>query len=154
MAIIITICALLLIAYVFDLSSSITRIPSVILLLLLGWVARQLVDFFGIQIPDLTVFLPILGTIGLILIVLEGSLELEYNRSKLPLIKQSFFVALFPVFILSFLLAFFFNYYSQAGFKESLINAIPISVISSAIAIPSVKNQAPSDREFVTYESS
>jgi hypothetical protein len=35
-----------------------------------------------IEIPDLTSTLPILGTIGLILIVLEGSLELELNKSK------------------------------------------------------------------------
>jgi Kef-type K+ transport system membrane component KefB len=35
--VIITICALLLIAYLFDLTSSKSKIPSVILLLLLGW---------------------------------------------------------------------------------------------------------------------
>jgi hypothetical protein len=37
---------------------------------------------FDINLPDLTATLPVLGTIGLILIVLEGSLELELNRSK------------------------------------------------------------------------
>jgi hypothetical protein len=43
---------------------------------------------FDINLPDLTATLPVLGTIGLILIVLEGSLELELNRSKVGLIKN------------------------------------------------------------------
>ncbi|MFZ9956948.1 MAG: sodium:proton antiporter, partial [Flavobacteriales bacterium] len=77
--IIITICVLLLLAYVFDISSALTKIPSVILLLLLGWLVKQTVDLLNINIPNLNPLLPILGTIGLILIVLEGSLELELN---------------------------------------------------------------------------
>lgn len=40
-AIIITLCILLLLAYVFDLTSSKTKVPSVILLLLLGFAMRQ-----------------------------------------------------------------------------------------------------------------
>ena len=51
--IIIAICTLLLIAYLFDLSASKTRIPSVILLLLLGWILKQSTNFFGIHVPDL-----------------------------------------------------------------------------------------------------
>jgi hypothetical protein len=46
------------------------------------------ITFFDINLPDLTATLPVLGTIGLILIVLEGSLELELNRSKVGLIKN------------------------------------------------------------------
>ena len=75
--IIITFCVLLLIAYVFDLTSSKTKIPSVILLLLLGWSVRQLTVLLDIHLPDFSPILPVLGTVGLILIVLEGSLELE-----------------------------------------------------------------------------
>jgi len=41
-AILITICLLLLLAYVFDISSPLTKIPSVILLMLLGWVVKRL----------------------------------------------------------------------------------------------------------------
>ncbi|HEY0895528.1 MAG TPA: sodium:proton antiporter, partial [Sphingobacteriaceae bacterium] len=39
-------------------------------------------------------------------------------------------------------------------FRESLVNAIPIAVISSSIAIPSAANLAAGKREFVIYESS
>ena len=86
--IIIALCVLLLIAYLFDLSSARTRIPSVILLILLGWLARQAAGMFEVTLPDLTVLLPVFGTVGLILIVLEGSLELELNRSKIKLCNK------------------------------------------------------------------
>lgn len=92
--IIIVLCVLLLIAYLFDLTSSETKIPSVILLLLLGWVAKQLITFFEFHSPDFTAILPALGTMGLILIVLEGSLELELNQSKMGLVKNPFLVRL------------------------------------------------------------
>ena len=152
--IIITLCVLLLLAYVFDISSALTKIPSVILLLLLGWVVKQTVELFSIHIPDLNPLLPILGTIGLILIVLEGSLELELNKSKLAVIKKSSLNALIPMFALAFLFAFAFQFISQASYKIALVNAIPFCVISSAIAIPSVRNLSEFNKEFIIYESS
>lgn len=152
--IIITICVLLLLAYVFDISSALTKIPSVILLLLLGWVVKQTVDLFNIHIPDLNPLLPIFGTIGLILIVLEGSLELELNKSKLSVIKKSSLNALIPMFVLAFLFAFAFQYFNQVSYKIALVNAIPFCVISSAIAIPSVRNLSAFNKEFIIYESS
>jgi potassium/hydrogen antiporter len=152
--IIITFCVLLLIAYVFDLTASKTKIPSVILLLLLGWVVKQISQWLNLQLPDFSSFLPVLGTVGLILIVLEGSLELELNKSKFTLIKKSFFGALLPMIALAFLLAFAFRYFGHFGLKDSLTNAIPFCVISSAIAIPSVRNLSTHNKEFVIYESS
>ncbi len=152
--IIITFCVLLLIAYVFDLTSSKTKIPSVILLLLLGWAVRQLTLLMDIHLPDFSPILPVIGTVGLILIVLEGSLELELNKSKFGLIRKSFFGALVPMIALAFLLAFAFRYFGHFGLKDSLTNAIPFCVISSAIAIPSVRNLSSHNKEFVIYESS
>lgn len=55
---------------------------------------------------------------------------------------------------LAFLLAFAFRYFGHFGLKDSLTNAIPFCVISSAIAIPSVKNLSSHNKEFVIYESS
>lgn len=152
--IIIALCVLLLIAYLFDLTSSVTKIPSVILLLFLGWIARQVITFFDFHAPNFTAILPALGTIGLILIVLEGSLEVELNKSKIEIVKKSFLGALVPMITLAIILAFLFNYYGNYGFKDSLANAIPFCIISSAVAIPSVTNLAASSKEFVIYESS
>lgn len=153
--IIITLCSLLLIAYVFDLTSSLTKIPSVLLLLLLGWLVRQGSEFMAIQIPDLTKLLPFLGTIGLILIVLEGSLELGFDKSKKMIITKSFFLALLPMLLLAFFMAGMFHYLGEnLSFKDCLTNAIPICVISSSVAISSVRNLSSGDKEFIIYESS
>lgn len=151
---IIIICCLLLIAYLFDLSAGLTKIPSVILLLLLGWGVRQITDYFSVSIPDLSSILPPLGTIGLILIVLDGSLELNLNKSKLPMIKKSFWGAFLSMIIVAFITAFFIQYIGGGSFKNNLVNVIPLCVISSAIAIPSVAHLSANNKEFIIYESS
>ncbi len=152
--IIIMLCTLLLIAYIFDVSAARTKIPSVILLLFLGWLLKQATDLLNIQASGLNTVLPILGTIGLILIVLEGSLELELNKSKIAIIRKSFVVAFLPMLILSLISASVLYYYHQGSFKNSLANIIPICIISSAIAIPTARNLKNKEQEFVIYESS
>lgn len=152
--IILTICSLLLIAYLFDLSASKTKIPSVILLLLLGWGVKQITMVAGISLPDLTPILPGLGTIGLVLIVLEGSLELELRKSKLAIVRKSFIGAFVSMFALAFAIAFVLFKVKGYPFGTALINSIPFSVISSAIAIPSVRSCEKSVKESVVYESS
>ncbi len=152
--VIITICLLLLLAYIFDISAARTKIPTVILLLLLGWAVRQGTNFSGIVMPDLQPILPGLGTIGLILIVLEGALELELNSSKVPVIKKSTVAAFIPLFALAFGIATAFSYYCHTDLKTALVNAVPLCVISSSIAIPSSKSLGAANREFIVYESS
>lgn len=152
--IIIIFCTLLLIAYLFDLTAEKTQIPSVILLLILGWMVQQLVGFLDVSLPKFSNLLPIFGTIGLILIVLEGSLELELKKENIGLIRKSFLGALFPMLALAFSLAFAIEYIGGYSFKDSLTNAIPFCIVSSAIAIPSVRSLNSSDKGFVIYESS
>lgn len=153
-AIIIAICSLLLLAYAFDITAPRTRVPAVILLLLLGWVVKQGVIFFDINIPGLDAFLPVLGSVGLILIVLEGALELELNRSKLGVVLRCVLAALLPILMLSFGMAFLFSHYLGYSFRDSIINVLPLSVISSSIAISAARNLPVRGREFVVYESS
>lgn len=151
---IITICVLLILAYVFDITSSKTKIPSVILLLLLGWAVGQVSNKLEIPTPNLNPILPILGTLGLILIVLEGSLELELNKSKFSFVRKTSLISFLPMLLFSFGLAFAFQYFENTTFKIGLANAIPFAIISSAIAIPSAQNLISEDKEFITYESS
>lgn len=152
--IIISLCVLLLMAYLFDLSASKTKVPSVILLLLSGWLVKQILNTVEITMPNFAPLLPILGTVGLIMIVLEGALELELNKSKFNLVKKSVLVAFIPMIGLSFFLAFLFYYFQGVSFKDAFINAVPFCVISSAIAIPSVSSLTNFKKEFVIYESS
>lgn len=144
----------MLFAYIFDITSSKTRIPSVILLLLLGWSVRQATNFFELELPDFNPVLPWLGTFGLILIVLDGSLELEINKSTFPIIGKSSIMALLPMLLFSFAMAFALEYYANTTFKIGMANAIPLAIVSSAIAIPSARHLLKSDKDFITYESS
>lgn len=109
---------------------------------------------FNIIVPNLNVILPILGTVGLILIVLEGSLELELNRSTKDVVKKSAVIALVPLVIIAIGFSLFLNYEWGISFKQSLINIIPFCIISSSIAIPSAINLSKEKRQFITYESS
>lgn len=151
--VIITLSILILLAYIFDITSNKTKIPSVILLLLLGWLFHQGIDIFRLKIPDLNPILPGLGTVGLILIVLEGSLELEFCKNKIKIIKSSFFTALIPMIVLGVILTMLFLSKGEK-LQPSIANAIPLCVISSAVAISSVRNLSSYVNEFIVYESS
>ena len=151
---IITLCVLILIAYAFDLSSKHTRIPTVLLLLILGWAVHQATDFFKLRVPDLNPILPLFGTVGLILIVLEGGLELELNKSKKKILAKSALSGLIPAVILFLIIGAGFSYYSGQSLVDGIINAIPLCIISSSVAIPTAKNLEKNEREFVIYESS
>jgi len=153
-SLLITLCVLVLVAYAFDLSSKRTKIPTVIILLIMGNLIKYAVDFFNIDIPNLDFLLPAVGSIGLILIVLEAGLDLELNKKKKAIVKKSLLSALLPLLILFLVIGFAINYYTGASIMSSFINAIPFCVISSAIAIPSVQNLSDNKKEFVVYESS
>lgn len=153
-SLLITLCVLVLVAYAFDLSSKRTKIPTVIILLIMGYLIKYAVDFFEISIPNLDFLLPAIGSIGLILIVLEAGLDLELNKKKKAILTKSLLSAVVPLLILFLIIGFAINYYTGASLMSSFINAIPFCVISSAIAIPSVQNLSHDKKEFVVYESS
>ena len=152
--IILFLCSLILLAYFLDLSSSVTRIPSVLSFLFLGWLIKEGVGVTGIAVPDLNEVLPILGTIGLVLIVLEGSLELQLRQDRIPLIKKAFVLASVPMVFFVGLFSWFLRYSGAVDWRSALVNALPVAIISSAIAIPSAKRLTAENSEFVTYESS
>ncbi|MGA9651414.1 cation:proton antiporter [Pedobacter sp.] len=149
---IVTICVLILVGYVFDITSRHTKVPSVIFLMVLGWIVRNFTA--DLNLMNLSVLLPIFGTIGLVLIVLEGGLELEINSKKRQLITRSIWSAFLPITILCLLLGLGINFHTGAGLKASLLNAVPFCIISSAIAIPAVHNFDKKLKEMVIYESS
>ncbi|MFN8397599.1 MAG: sodium:proton antiporter [Bacteroidia bacterium] len=153
-SILILLCVLLLLAYVFDISASKTRVPAVILLLALGWGLRQLTNGLGVAVPEMQGTLPLLGTVGLILIVLEGSLELKVSRENAPEVRRAAVMAVLPLVVMAALLAWVFHALAGAPPLVAVTQAVPFAVISSAIAIPTAKHFSAKDRSFVTYESS
>ena len=145
---------LVIFSYLFDLSAKRTRIPAVIMLMGLGMVLRFAVDSTGVPRPGIVDILPALGNIGLIMIVFEGGLDLVYDRSKNVLIRKAFLSALGLLLITTGSIALFIHWITGLSWLTCVANAIPLSVISSAVAIPSVTNLDRHTREFVVYESS
>jgi Kef-type K+ transport system membrane component KefB len=145
--------SLILIGYLFEIISPKTRVPNIIILLILGMLSQKLVDVMHWEKPDFSSVLPELGTMGLILIVLEGTLELKLTKEKLPLLNQTFLLAFLSIITLCISLGAWFAIQGFA-LKDSLLNAIPLSIISSAIAIPTAKMLSKKDKEFIIFESS
>lgn len=144
---------LILLGYLFEILSPKTRIPNVIILLVMGMISQEIMNVLKLPKPDFTAVLPELGTVGLILIVLEGTLELKITRAKWPLLTKTSALALFSIVTLCVSLGFWF-YFQGYSIKNSVVNAIPISIISSAIAIPTAKMLSKKDKEFIIFESS
>jgi hypothetical protein len=145
---------LVIFSYLFDLVASKTKLPSVLLLLLLGIGLRVLVDQLHFQTFDFLKVLPTLGTVGLILIVFEGALELKYEREKNKLIRGAFFSAFFILAATVSVITLIIHQITAQDFYRCFTNAIPFSVISSAIAIPSAAALIGQSKEFIIYESS
>ncbi|GAB3889687.1 sodium:proton exchanger [Spirosoma agri] len=142
-----------LISYAFDLFSSRFRTPSVLLLLVLGGITRQATNYFSVQVPVVNTILPTIGTLGLILIVLENGLDLELHRDKLGVIRRTLVASVLSVAGITVLLASVLYLLLNDSFYHCLIAALPFSIISSAVAIPSVANLSAGQGEFVVYES-
>ncbi|MEQ8242361.1 cation:proton antiporter [Fulvivirga sp.] len=145
---------IVIVSYLFNIISSKTGVPSVLLLIGLGMIFRGVAGYmdisFGTYLFDA---LEILGIVGLIMIVLEAALDLELNRSKWPVISKSFLVAFASLIISSFVIALIIQYLIVAEFMVALVYAIPLSIISSAIIIPSIGELSKDKREFMIYES-
>ena len=62
--------ALFVLAYLLEVFGRRTRIPGVVLLIASGMVAREVLDRSGLELRFVESLLPVVGTIGLVLIVL------------------------------------------------------------------------------------
>jgi NhaP-type Na+/H+ or K+/H+ antiporter len=146
--------SIIVFSYIIEVISRKLKLPSVILLLITGIVAKIVIESYGVQFNYLDKILPILGTTGLILIVFEGSLELKYDKSKNKLILAAFLAAITILLLTVLCIGFILNYITYQPLHTCMINAIPFGVISSAVAIPSTYSFSTKYREFVIYESS
>ncbi|NDE29407.1 MAG: sodium:proton antiporter, partial [Flavobacteriia bacterium] len=145
---------LIIFSYLFDAFARKTKFPSVILLMFTGILVRAITSAYGLDsFGFLDNLIPVLGTIGLILIVLEGALELKLSKEKLPLIVKGFFAALIILILNIAALQWVFVHLFDMDSGLATLSAIPLSIISSAVAIPSAASLLEWDREFVVYES-
>lgn len=150
-----SVCGLVILSYLFSVLNRATRIPSVLLLLGTGILLRQIAVSTGYPLHIPQAVTEILGTIGLIMIVLEAGLDLEVTREKLPLIRKSFVSALVIFLVSSLGVAGILQWWlSDTAFINCLVYAIALSVVSSAIVLPSVHHLNHEKKEFLIYEAS
>ena len=97
--------------------------------------------------------LKILGTVGVILIVLEAALDLHLEKQKLPLIGKASGLALVLLLATSGIIAMALHFVLGMSTFISLMYAVPLSVMSSAIIIPSVSSLIERKKEFLIFES-
>lgn len=136
-------------SYFFSSFSKKSGIPSVLMLIALGIVVNIYIPFQD----RFNFILEVLGTVGLILIVLDGSLGLKLLRSKTGIILKSLFVSLITLGGTSYVSALFLNYFFQLPVIHSLLLTVPLSILSSAILLPSIDSVEENKREFLIYES-
>jgi Kef-type K+ transport system membrane component KefB len=152
--IIIILSGIVILSYLFNLVSRITRVPSVLLLIATGVGIKYLSRYYGYVEQDVAKLVKVLGAIGLIMIILEAALDLVVSRSKLRLIRDSFLSAFFAFVFSATAIAYLLSRWLGESFQAAFLYAVPMSIISSAIVIPSTSHLPEMKREFIIYESS
>lgn len=144
----------IILSYFFNVISRKTNIPSVILLIALGLFIKKALSYFGAgTLPYEAMVLEFLGTVGLIFIVLEAALDLEISRDKWPTIWKSLLVALLALLGSTWAISQVLYVIIIDDYYEALLYAVPLSIMSSAIIIPSVGGLVQDEKEFMVYES-
>ena len=145
---------LVILSYFFNLIAKRYNIPSVLLLIITGILIKQAMNYADVGRIDWFPYLEILGIVGLIMIVLEAALDLKLEKKKMPLIGQSMLIALLGLVASSIIAAFIILLIlPDFTWLQAMIYAVPLSILSSAIIIPSVSFLPEKKKEFCIYES-
>lgn len=144
----------LIASYLISRFSRKTNIPSPLILIVLGMILRVVMQRAGWgEVPNEALVLEVLGTVGLIFIVLEASLDLKLSRDKAGMIFKSLVAAIVGLAASAGAIAWIFQLTLGMDWPQAFVYAIPLSILSSAIIIPSVGGLPEREREFAVYES-
>lgn len=152
-SVLIALAAIVIVSYLFNLLAKKTRVPSVLMLLGTGIILGAFGKYFDFPQPNVQPSLEILGSIGLIMIVLEAALDLEFSRDRRSLVGRSFILTLLEMGFTIFFLAGLFHVGMDAPWENAILYAVPLSILSSAIVIPSVEYFKKDLKEFMIYQS-
>ena len=169
--------SILILSFFFGEIAKKTNIPSVLMLIVLGILIQFGVTESNVLGEDMNLeqlFLPvlkILGTVGVIMIVLEAALELKLEKDKYWSIAKALAIALICLLVSTYVAALIIlntgidlsipfwqpdpelNLPPPSQMSIALLYATPLSILSSAIIIPSVSSLEPTKKEFHIYES-
>lgn len=144
---------IIILSFFFNMASKKTNIPSVLMLIILGVVIKMGLDAKNMSFEFMP-YLEILGIVGLIMIVLEAALELKLERNKLMPILISFVIALIGLLVSAFVAVLILKQFVPGiTDQQAWLYATPLSILSSAIIIPSVSELRKDKKEFHIYES-
>ena len=142
-------CLILIGSFFFNYLQKKLHISAVILLLLSGVILQ-------LALPTLSIsdaYLKIFGTLGLLIIVLEAVVDLEVHGHNYKLFLMALCVSIVIVVLTSALIAWGFMLAYNLSLHAAVIYAIPLSIVSSAIVIPSLSNLEGVTKEFLILES-
>lgn len=145
---------IIILSFWFNGISKKTNIPSVLMLIVLGIILQYALKYFVPEAVDFSGGLELLGIVGLIMIVLEAALELELKREKLVPILKSMAIALLGLLGSAYVAALIlYQFIPDMTMQSAWLYATPLSILSSAIIIPSVSGLSEAKKEFHIYES-
>jgi Kef-type K+ transport system membrane component KefB len=150
----IILCGLVVLSYFFSIASRYIRVPSVLLLLFAGLGLRQIADSYQFNFILPPALVEGLGVVGLIMIILEAGLDLKLEKSKKKLIRDSFFTALLLLILSIGLIAAILYYWLHEDVIRCIVYALPLSIMSSSIVLPSIHALTKTKKEFLIYEAS
>jgi Kef-type K+ transport system membrane component KefB len=150
----IILCSLVVLSYFFSIISTTIKVPSVLLLLFAG-IGFKLIsnaNNFNLILPANLV--EGLGVVGLIMIVLEAGLDLRLDKSKVKLIRDSFLAALLILILSTAAVSYILYFWLHEDIIKCIVYALPLSIMSSSIVIPSIHHLTNQKKEFLIYEAS
>jgi len=145
---------ILILSFAFGEIAKKTNVPSVLMLIVLGIIMKYGMDaFVGTEI-NFFPMLEVLGVVGLIMIVLEAALELKLEKEQTVPILKVMAIALIGLLGSTYIAALILHYFIDGmDMARAWLYATPLSILSSAIIIPSVAGLQKSKKEFHIYES-
>lgn len=151
---IIEVSIIIIVSFLFNALSKKTNIPAVLMLIVFGVGLQYALSYFNADNINFLPILEVLGIVGLIMIVLEAALELELKREKLMPILKSFTIAIIGLIGSAWVAALIlYNFIPEMSMQSAWLYATPLSILSSAIIIPSVVGLKENKKEFHIYES-
>lgn len=146
--------AIIILSFIFSELARKTNVPSVLMLIALGILLKLGLDAFGLGSIDFFPILELLGIVGLIMIVLEAALELELKPEKILPIGKALAIALISLIASTWVAALILHQFiKEMDMATAWLYATPLSILSSAIIIPSVSGLGNVKKEFHIYES-
>tara|TARA_R110001592_G_scaffold37961_3_gene125946 strand:+ start:8895 stop:10154 length:1260 start_codon:yes stop_codon:yes gene_type:complete len=151
---IIEVSIIIILSFLFNRISSKTNIPAVLMLIILGVAIQYGLKYANVGDIDFFPVLEVLGIVGLIMIVLEAALELELKKEKLVPILKSLVIGLVGLVASAWIAALvLYQFIPEMTMQSAWLYATPLSILSSAIIIPSVTGLKEHKKEFHVYES-